>query len=55
MGDESSENFSNFSFVFRLKTAKGRRGQELFLILGDPGAREMRTKVMLKYVLPFTF
>lgn len=54
-GDESLENFSNFSFVFRLKTAKGRRGQELFLILGDPGAREMRTKVMLKYVLPFTF
>ncbi|MCS7265534.1 MAG: carbohydrate binding family 9 domain-containing protein [Armatimonadetes bacterium] len=48
-GDYSVKNFA-FSFRIRRET-----GEELFLILGDPRARETKTRIAIKWIFPFKF
>lgn len=42
----------NFSGSYRLS---GRRGNEFFLIIGDPGSREFTQRIALKVLVPITF
>lgn len=42
----------NFALSFRIKRESG---EELFLILGDPRASETRSRIAVKWILPFRF
>jgi len=41
----------NFAISFRIKR---ENGEELYLILGDPGASKLRKAFIVKWILPFS-
>ncbi|MCS7185524.1 MAG: carbohydrate binding family 9 domain-containing protein [Armatimonadetes bacterium] len=43
---------TNFALSFRIRR---ENGEELFLILGDPRATETKTRIAVKWILPFRF
>ncbi|MFA4015375.1 MAG: hypothetical protein RUDDFDWM_000455 [Candidatus Fervidibacterota bacterium] len=42
---------NNFAILFRIKR---ENGEELYLILGDPGASKLRKAFIVKWILPFS-